>query len=207
MQRGEEDRSRRRLHPQQRLHPAAGVYRRQMPRCLPHLGRLPGGCELHEDQQSTICQLPAEADCSKTLSCSGAFVCASDLHCRTACQSTTDCTSEQACMNGICHDACQVSADCPTGQSCMKTNNTTLCQLPADADCSKTLVLRRCVRVRARPPLPNRVSVPHRLHHRASVRRRGLRRPGRSRPKRPASADWPKPACGWRHGCAGDRCR
>jgi hypothetical protein len=99
----------------------------------------PTGQSCVKTGNSTICQLPAEGDCSKTASCGVGFVCASDQRCRTACQSSTDCTSEQTCMSGICHDACQVSADCPTGQSCVKTNNTTLCQLPAEADCSKTL--------------------------------------------------------------------
>ena len=99
----------------------------------------PTGQSCVKTDNSTICQLPAEGDCSETLSCSGAFVCASDQRCRTACQSPTDCASEQECMSGICHDACQVSADCAAGQSCLKTNNTTLCQLPADADCSQTL--------------------------------------------------------------------
>jgi hypothetical protein len=51
---------------------------------------------------ATICQLPAEADCSTTLSCSGGLVCAPDLRCRTACQSRTDCTTEQMCVGGIC---------------------------------------------------------------------------------------------------------
>jgi hypothetical protein len=99
----------------------------------------PTGQSCVKTGNSTICQLPAEGDCSKTASCGVGFVCASDQRCRTACQSSTDCTSEQACLGGICHDSCQVSADCPTGQSCVKTNNTTLCQLPAEADCSKTL--------------------------------------------------------------------
>jgi hypothetical protein len=51
---------------------------------------------------TTFCQLPAEADCSTTLSCSGGLVCASDLRCRAACLSRTDCTSEQMCVNGVC---------------------------------------------------------------------------------------------------------
>jgi hypothetical protein len=88
---------------------------------------------------TTICQLPAEADCSKTQSCSDGFLCASDQRCRALCQSPSDCTGAQACMNGTCHDACQVSADCPIGQSCVKTGNATICQLPAEADCSTTL--------------------------------------------------------------------
>ena len=88
---------------------------------------------------TTFCQLPAEADCSKTQSCSDEFLCTSDQRCRALCQSPSDCTGAQACMSGTCHDACQVSADCPIGQSCVKTGNTTICRLPAEADCSTTL--------------------------------------------------------------------
>jgi hypothetical protein len=51
---------------------------------------------------TTFCQLPAEADCSKTPSCGGGFVCASDQRCRAPCQSRTACTSEQVCVSGVC---------------------------------------------------------------------------------------------------------
>ncbi|HJX63328.1 MAG TPA: hypothetical protein VJ860_05175 [Polyangia bacterium] len=51
---------------------------------------------------TTFCQLPAEAFCSQTSPCGGTFVCASDEKCRTPCQSRTACTSEQVCVSGVC---------------------------------------------------------------------------------------------------------
>jgi hypothetical protein len=51
---------------------------------------------------TTFCQLPAEALCSPTSPCGGTFVCASDQHCRTPCQSRTACTIEQVCVSGVC---------------------------------------------------------------------------------------------------------
>ena len=62
----------------------------------------PTGQSCVKTDNATLCQLPAEADCSTTLSCSGGLVCASDLRCRAACQSRTDCTSEQMCVSGVC---------------------------------------------------------------------------------------------------------
>jgi hypothetical protein len=52
---------------------------------------------------ATICQLPAEADCSRT-NCGAGFVCASDLRCRAGCQSAPDCASGQVCVSGVCAD-------------------------------------------------------------------------------------------------------
>ncbi len=72
-----------------------------------------GGCQTTADcpagescvkiNGTTVCQLPAEADCTRTM-CSGAFVCASDLRCRSTCLSATDCTGGQVCVGGVCAD-------------------------------------------------------------------------------------------------------
>jgi hypothetical protein len=51
---------------------------------------------------TTFCQLPAEAFCSPALPCGGTFVCAADQHCRAPCQFRTDCTTEQVCVSGVC---------------------------------------------------------------------------------------------------------
>jgi len=61
----------------------------------------PTGQSCVKTDNATLCQLPAEADCS-TLSCSGGLVCAVDLRCRAACLSRTDCTTEQICVGGVC---------------------------------------------------------------------------------------------------------
>lgn len=53
---------------------------------------------------AAICQLPEEADCARTLMCSGGFLCASDLRCRNVCQSFSDCTYGQVCASGFCAD-------------------------------------------------------------------------------------------------------
>jgi hypothetical protein len=50
-----------------------------------------------------VCQLPAEADCSK-VACSSGFLCASDLRCHTGCLSASDCTSGQVCVSSVCAD-------------------------------------------------------------------------------------------------------
>jgi hypothetical protein len=52
---------------------------------------------------TSICQLPAEADCSRT-PCGGTYVCASDLRCRTVCQSAVDCAGGQVCVTSVCAD-------------------------------------------------------------------------------------------------------
>ncbi len=52
---------------------------------------------------TTVCQLPAEADCTRTM-CGGALVCASDLRCRSTCLSATDCSNGQVCVGGVCAD-------------------------------------------------------------------------------------------------------
>jgi hypothetical protein len=52
---------------------------------------------------TTVCQLPDESDCTRA-TCSGAFVCASDLRCRTTCLSALDCSSGQVCVSGVCAD-------------------------------------------------------------------------------------------------------
>ncbi len=50
-----------------------------------------------------VCQLPAEADCSK-VACGSGFLCASDLQCHTGCLSASDCTSGQVCVSSVCAD-------------------------------------------------------------------------------------------------------
>jgi beta-galactosidase len=77
------------------------------------MGKCHGACQTTADcpagqscvrtDNTTICQLPVEADCTRTM-CGGAFVCASDLRCRTACLSVTDCTRGQVCVAGVCAD-------------------------------------------------------------------------------------------------------
>ena len=63
----------------------------------------PTGQNCVKTNDSTFCQLPAEADCSRT-TCSSAYVCASDLRCRTPCQSVADCANEQVCVTNVCAD-------------------------------------------------------------------------------------------------------
>ena len=63
----------------------------------------PAGQSCLKTNNTTICQLPAEADCSRT-SCGDGFMCAPDLRCRTTCQTTADCTSGQLCVTGVCAD-------------------------------------------------------------------------------------------------------
>jgi len=62
----------------------------------------PTGQSCVNTNDATICQLPAEGECSAALPCGGTLVCASDQHCRTPCQSRTDCTTEQICVSGVC---------------------------------------------------------------------------------------------------------
>jgi hypothetical protein len=70
----------------------------------------PSGQSCVNTGSGAICQLPVEADCSRT-SCGGAFVCASDLRCRIGCQSPTDCTSGQVCVGGVCADPIELDAN------------------------------------------------------------------------------------------------
>ena len=63
----------------------------------------PTGQSCVKTNNTTVCQLPAEADCSRT-TCSSAYVCASDLRCRTPCQSVADCANEQVCVTNVCAD-------------------------------------------------------------------------------------------------------
>jgi hypothetical protein len=63
----------------------------------------PAGQTCLKSNNTTICQLPVEADCSRT-SCGGVLVCASDLRCRSACQAAADCTSGQVCVTAVCAD-------------------------------------------------------------------------------------------------------
>jgi hypothetical protein len=62
----------------------------------------PTGQSCVNTNDATICQLPAETECSAALPCGGMLVCASDQHCRTPCQSRTACTTEQVCVSGVC---------------------------------------------------------------------------------------------------------
>ena len=62
----------------------------------------PTGQSCVNTNDATVCQLPAEGECSAVLPCGGTLVCASDQHCRTPCQSRTDCTTEQICVSGVC---------------------------------------------------------------------------------------------------------
>ncbi|HJX64297.1 MAG TPA: LamG-like jellyroll fold domain-containing protein [Polyangia bacterium] len=63
----------------------------------------PTGQNCVKTNNTTICQLPAEADCSRT-TCSSTYVCASDLRCRTVCQSAVDCADAQVCVTNVCAD-------------------------------------------------------------------------------------------------------
>jgi hypothetical protein len=63
----------------------------------------PSGQSCVRTDSESICQLPAEADCSAT-SCGGALVCASDLRCRYGCQFAVDCAHGQVCVSGVCAD-------------------------------------------------------------------------------------------------------
>ena len=63
----------------------------------------PTGQYCVKTNDSTFCQLPAEADCSRT-TCSSAYVCASDLRCRTPCQSAPECANGQVCVTNVCAD-------------------------------------------------------------------------------------------------------
>lgn len=59
---------------------------------------------------TAVCQLPEEADCAQTMMCSGGFVCASDLRCRSACQSAMDCSFGQVCADGVCAESFELDA-------------------------------------------------------------------------------------------------
>jgi hypothetical protein len=63
----------------------------------------PPGETCVKTNDTSICQLPAEADCSRT-PCGGTYVCASDLRCRTVCQSAVDCAGGQVCVTSVCAD-------------------------------------------------------------------------------------------------------
>jgi len=63
----------------------------------------PPGETCVKTNDTSICQLPAEADCART-PCSSAYVCASDLRCRTVCQSAVDCAGGQVCVTSVCAD-------------------------------------------------------------------------------------------------------
>ena len=63
----------------------------------------PAGENCVKMNNATFCQLPAEADCSRT-TCRSTYVCASDLRCRTPCQSVTDCADAQVCVTNVCAD-------------------------------------------------------------------------------------------------------
>ena len=63
----------------------------------------PPGETCVKTNDTSICQLPAEADCSRT-PCGGTYVCASDLRCRTVCQSAVDCAGGQVCVTSGCAD-------------------------------------------------------------------------------------------------------
>jgi hypothetical protein len=52
---------------------------------------------------TSICQLATEAQCRST-PCDTAFVCASDLQCRTPCQAVGDCANGQLCVTNVCAD-------------------------------------------------------------------------------------------------------
>jgi hypothetical protein len=84
------------------------------------MGKCHGACQSTADcpvgqncvrtNNTTVCQLPDEADCTRTM-CNGAFVCASDLRCRTTCLSFSDCASGQVCVNGVCADPIDLKTD------------------------------------------------------------------------------------------------
>jgi hypothetical protein len=73
----------------------------------------PTGQNCVKTNNTTVCQLPAEADCSRT-ACSSAYVCASDLRCRTVCQSAADCADGQECVTNVCADPNELDKN--TGQ-------------------------------------------------------------------------------------------
>jgi len=55
-------------------------------------------------QNYGICQLPAEANCSPTESCSGGLVCGQDDKCRASCMSVSNCLTGQLCIQQVCYD-------------------------------------------------------------------------------------------------------
>jgi hypothetical protein len=73
----------------------------------------PPGETCVKTNDTSICQLPAEADCART-PCSSAYVCASDLRCRTVCQSAVDCAGGQVCVTSVCADPDELDKN--TGQ-------------------------------------------------------------------------------------------
>jgi hypothetical protein len=56
-----------------------------------------------------VCQLATETTCSKTQSCLGTLVCASDNICRSACTAATGCMTNQLCVNNICADTTEAA--------------------------------------------------------------------------------------------------
>ena len=70
----------------------------------------PVGQSCMKVDNTPVCQLPAEVDCS-TKPCTGTSVCASDLQCRTPCQSPTDCTNGQVCVTSVCADSADLKTN------------------------------------------------------------------------------------------------
>lgn len=73
-------------------------------------------------ENSGVCQLPAEAECSANVTCGPLLICATDLRCRAGCGTPADCMEGQVCVQDVCAENKELQ---PNGQLPQKAPPTT----------------------------------------------------------------------------------
>jgi hypothetical protein len=125
--------------------------------CQTSVDCLPGQSCVKTDD-TTFCQLPAEASCSQTSPCGGTFVCASDQHCRAPCQFRTACTSEQVCVSGVCAAAAELDPNNQlpqSGSGSVADGGTNACQVGPGGYCWSTYTDPGATATWVTPPIMN----------------------------------------------------